>query len=279
MSRALCLSGGAARGAVQVKVIQHLMSTYDYDAVYGVSVGSVNGVMAVTGQLQEMEAVWRDLDGLRGFMKFDPSMRNAGAFNMEPLRHKLRDYARLELVQVPFYVGITSLQTGQYFNYAHSDMKYDSQLVSAVLGSASMPMIMHAQSVPVPRPKRRGYRRQLCVDGGVRNTVPALESVFDEVHVALCSPLEPHLRVQRSWQPEGILQRPRQVLGRVFEIMRADTLEADLKLLQACSRSPLKVWAPNRMDSGLLDADPDTIRALIELGQETVARGPVLIGG
>lgn len=275
MTRALCLAGGAARGAVQVPVIQHLMKNNRYDAIYGVSVGSLNGAIAAQGHADSLSEIWSGIDGLRDFMNFEPRMRKAGIFDTEPLQRIVERKIRLDQIKTEFLAGIVSLSSGEYFNYSTRDMKRNKHLWGAVLASSAMPLIMHTRPVMVPRKNGKGYREILCVDGGTRNSLPQLDRSYDEIHVVLCSPFDRAKQVPKGWEPEGLFKTATSVISRVFEIMRDDTLDSDLELLRAHSELPLKIWAPSDYTSTLLDAKQETIQARIRMGHRMVREGPV----
>ena len=60
--RVLIMSGGGAKGAFQAGVIEQLnRQDWDPDAVAGISVGALNGVMVATGQSDNLIEIWQNL--------------------------------------------------------------------------------------------------------------------------------------------------------------------------------------------------------------------------
>ncbi|MFO7846797.1 MAG: patatin-like phospholipase family protein, partial [Balneolaceae bacterium] len=60
--RVLIMSGGGSKGAFQAGVIEQLSKQgWKPDAVAGISVGALNGVMVATGKAGELVSIWKDL--------------------------------------------------------------------------------------------------------------------------------------------------------------------------------------------------------------------------
>ena len=60
--RVLIMSGGGSKGAFQAGVIEQLRKNgWEPDAVAGISVGALNGVMVATGKSNELVPVWSAL--------------------------------------------------------------------------------------------------------------------------------------------------------------------------------------------------------------------------
>ncbi len=67
--RSLVLSGGAFRGAAQLPVIERLMQQHEYNYIYGVSVGAINGAMVAQEKVLELRRMWENIDSIGGFLK------------------------------------------------------------------------------------------------------------------------------------------------------------------------------------------------------------------
>lgn len=60
--RVLILSGGGSKEAFQAGVIDNLIKDgWMPDAVAGISVGALNGLMVATGQADKLVPIWEDL--------------------------------------------------------------------------------------------------------------------------------------------------------------------------------------------------------------------------
>ena len=142
MSRALLLSGGAFRGAVQVPVIEELCSRNYYDAIYGVSVGSINGAMAAQDELDKLREIWDTVDGVGSFLRPKWYWPFKGYYDMTPLRTKLEKYLSLDRVKIRYRAGVVSGTTGEYFNLKAEDMLLDREYHDAVQASSCQAGIM-----------------------------------------------------------------------------------------------------------------------------------------
>lgn len=184
------LAGGGARGAVQVGMLQALVSRgIRADRVYGASVGAVNGagyagLPTATGVAQ-LEEVWR---AVRGEDVFPPGRVPAPLrfFQVRPSVHgneglrRVIDSAlvfrRLEDAQVPLAVVATSLTDGQARWFERGPA------VEALLASAAIPALLPPVEVD----------GELLMDGGVVDNVPIGRAIADgcrRIFVLLCGPL------------------------------------------------------------------------------------------
>ena len=105
--RALLLSGGAFRGAVQIPIIEKLFEQYQYDAIYGVSVGSLNGSMLAQYDLYELRKIWDNVNGIKDFLKLQWYWPFNGLYSMKPLRKIIENTLTLKKINIPFYAGLS----------------------------------------------------------------------------------------------------------------------------------------------------------------------------
>ena len=190
---AFVLAGGGSRGAVQVGMLEELVSRgISADRVFGASVGAINGA-AYAGDptlegVQRMADIWRAVTGAEIFPRgtFDGPwaflQKRAAVHANTGLRKIIEDgvdFENLEDAQVPVEVVTTSLTDGRERWLTHGPA------VEAILASSAIPSIFPPVTID----------GDLLVDGGVVNNVPisrALAAGCDRIYVLLCGPLHYH---------------------------------------------------------------------------------------
>jgi len=162
MKTALLLSGGGARGIVQAGMIQAFHDLgLQYDMLFGVSVGSLNGAMLHAGMVDEMIQLWmsvknKDVYSWAPWKLFTPE---ACLYDNRPMRENLRkrlDIAKLKANPKPFFVATTRI-SGMYAAQKHlnSPMWHASWLED---------FLMESTACPIAFPPLNGF-----VDGGILN--------------------------------------------------------------------------------------------------------------
>jgi NTE family protein len=190
---AFVLAGGGSRGAVQVGMLQELISRgIRADRVFGASVGAINGASYAGNPTMEgienMAAIWRGIKGTDIFPRgtFDGPwaffQKRAAVHANTGLRRIIEagiDYENLNDAVIPIEVVTTSLTDGRERWITHGPA------VDAVLASSAIPSIFPPVTI----------EGDVLVDGGVVNNVPisrALAAGCDRVYVLLCGPLHYH---------------------------------------------------------------------------------------
>lgn len=295
----LVLAGGGWRGGVQYWVIRHLVDNFDYAAIYGVSVGSVNGVMAAMGKMEELLEFWQAIDGLKGFLRTrwlyaigwvlgivnllkKLGVRIIGGFySMEPLKEKLTDYVHLEELKTPFVAGVISFNSGKYYNLDSRDVEKDHRLVNTILGSACMAPYMQPPLMQL----ERGGERELAWDGGGKNIFPI---PFEEIaaaraegkkvviHAVGCTPMD---RVEQVSSRD--VDDPLEMSLRAVEIMLDEIFDGDFTQMREAvgPEGEVLYWLPSFDTGATFDADKATIQARLAEGQAMWDRGPKRLKG
>jgi predicted patatin/cPLA2 family phospholipase len=263
MKRALVLSGGAFRGAVQVPVLEELIKQHEYDAVYGVSVGAINGVMFAQKSILELRKLWEDIDGINGFLRmtlwpFD------GVYSMAPLRSKLEEFVSLKKLKIPFTAGIVSLTNKNYYNLHSVDMQHDIQLWDAVQASASIAGIMKSVTIELEG------KLHVCADGGHRQITPTPGGMWDFIDVVSCTPLDRAVdRSPKTWNTLNLAMRG-------LEILEDEVFDKDYPDLgkHLSPKGILSVYAPKEPVGGPFEANREMIQERFRLGREAL-RSPI----
>ena len=190
---ALVMSGGGARGAFEVGVVDYLVHDrgLDFQVITGVSVGALNAAMMaqadgpdeLSDQLEALKDVYfgirsyRDVFLKRGIARLlelpadlDHLLSGLGSnaiYDPAPLKRLIDrhlDGARLRASQRDLRVGVVSLDRGDYRS-VRSD---DPQIKDFVLASTAIPWVFPPVKV----------RDERYIDGGTRNVAP-LGDAFD----------------------------------------------------------------------------------------------------
>ena len=184
----LVLSGGGTKGAFQVGAEQVLREEggFQWERIFGVSVGALNGLLLAQGGYQRLLEIWRTIRQEDVYRKVSwpviawrlAVLRKAGIYDASALRQTIEKYAAGHPFRIPLYVGRVSLLSGAY-DLVSSD---SPDILDAVWHSATMPLIWE--------PIGEGA----WVDGGLRNVTPlgdAIDIGPGTLVVVNCSPDPP----------------------------------------------------------------------------------------
>lgn len=227
--KALVLSGGGSKGAYQAGALCHLLGERQtsYDALCGVSVGSLNAAFLAqyqAGEEQvasiELSRLWESLDDSKVYKSWCffgrlAALWKTSLYNSEPLQKLVRsslDMKRVRASKKLLRVGAVGLSSGRF-------KLFDEQYVdvpSAVLASAAFPGML----CPIE------LEGELWTDGGVREITPlkaAIDLGATEIDVVVCSPENPPMRIPGS--PSTLT-----VAERSIDLMGDEILSNDLKV-------------------------------------------------
>lgn len=184
----LVLSGGGTKGAFQVGAEQVLREEggFEWERIFGISVGALNGALLAQGEYQRLLDVWRTIRQEDVYRKvWWPVIawrlavsRKTGIYDAGALRKTIEKHVAGRPFRIPLYVGRVSLTSGAY-EIVSSDAP---DILDAIGHSATMPVIWE----PIGK--------AAWVDGGLRNVTPlgdALDLDPTALVVINCSPDEP----------------------------------------------------------------------------------------
>ncbi|MGH7521382.1 MAG: patatin-like phospholipase family protein [Gemmatimonadales bacterium] len=219
----LVLSGGGAKGAFQVGAEQVLREEggFEWERIFGVSVGALNGALLAQREYARLLEVWRTVRREDLYRKpwwlWIPwrlvILRKAGIYDNTPLRATIQKRIAGRPFLVPLHVGRVSLVSGAYES-VRSDQSTEPEMLDAIWQSATMAVIWE----PIgPR---------ALVDGSLRNVTPlgdALDLGATELIVLNCTPDQPDF----APRPRDILDAARRSLMDITinEIMVDDVRE------------------------------------------------------
>lgn len=303
---ALVLSGGGAKGAFQVGVLDELISNRGVDAsiIAGVSTGAIQALAAAQDDIPGLLAQWLSIRGnssiylKRGLGVAGGLLGQDAIYNARPLKRLLEDFAddeKLVATGKKLLLGVVNLGTGEY----RSIHENTPAIHNWVYASSAMPFFFD----PLTTVDANGVKEQ-WVDGGVRDVTPLSEAM--------------------KWNPDGIIvvqtsPRPRPDTPKLYpnlikialravdilqgEVSRNDTANAalindliaareaqyrvllqqgisgqaaaeilrplDLKLSRY-NFAPIRMIEPDEEYSETLDFDPENIRRAIDAGRRKV---------
>lgn len=282
MKRVLLLSGGAFKGAVQLRSIRRVLAEVGMpDEIRGTSVGAVNGAMVASGRIDELESIWRDLDdphpldGVRGFLRATP-LSKGGFWSLDPLGDMI-DARRVtwDRLLCRFGVGVWLPETDRHVVVRWSkDGPIGAQhrwtLRDGVTASAAIAGLF--AGIPVIYAGRHHF----AADGGHEHVLPpppAELGAGDLVDAIACHPVTPGVIVREGSEVDGRIER----LVWAADKATHAPLRGDVANLRTLARVGVhvRVWAPSRDPRGMLDASRETIAyRLDDLGAE-IADAPV----
>lgn len=304
---AVVMSGGGAKGAFQVGVLDELIVRRGVrvDAFAGVSTGAIQALGGAQDDVPGLVEAWLALRGNRDVYRdrggvIGGLLGNSSLYDASPIRARIRafaDEAKLRASGRKLLLGVVNLTTGAFRSVDEST----PGIANWVYASAAVPVFFQ----PLTTRAADGQEEQ-WVDGGVRNVTPldaALELSPRAVLVVLASPPDPAAaRPKRYGNIISIGLRSVSILQ--SEVVANDTKNAGLindllaareKQARLLARSglppaataaalapldaelaryrfaPIRVLAPETEVSDTLEFDPARIRAGIEAGRRAVA--------
>jgi len=157
-SVAVVLSGGGARGAIEVGVLQALDEhNIKVKAIAGTSIGAIVGVFYSAGITPlEMKKI---MESQRFIKLFHFAWSKKGLLSMSELLKMFKKYEvgeSFESLKIPFYACASNLEKGK------EDIFHTGNLHQAVVASASIPLLFEPAII-------NGYH---YIDGGLYNNFP-----------------------------------------------------------------------------------------------------------
>jgi NTE family protein len=305
---ALVLSGGGAKGAFQVGVLDELITNrgVKVDIVVGVSTGSLQALGTAQGDVPGMVAEWLAIKGdkdiyKKRFLPLIGGLFGADAiYDATPLRKVLDRYAdeaKLKASGIKMLLGVVNLGTGQF-------RTIDEQvpdIANWVYASCAVPVFFD----PLVTQAADGTKEQ-WVDGGVRDVTPlgaALDLDPRAVLVVRASPRPkpgpvrtfPNL-IKIGLRAVDILQSEVSANDLANATMINDLLAARAAQAKALTDAgvgpgtaaavlkpfddeilkyhfvPIRVIEPDKEYSETLEFDPAKIREAIAAGRDAVTR-------
>jgi NTE family protein len=171
---AIVLSGGGARGAFQVGVMDALINErgVNFDIFAGVSTGAIQALGGAMNDMPGLVQQWMTISGNKDIYKKRP-LGAAGAvfgadsmFDAKPIRERLKAYAdpaKLKAAKKQLRISAVNLQTGQAQDFTEKT----PDLGEWVYASSAQPPFFQ----PFKKKNAAGVTEQ-WVDGGVRNVTP-----------------------------------------------------------------------------------------------------------
>lgn len=246
MKRALLLPGGGARGVIQLGMIYAYMNqkgwTNPYDALYGTSVGALNGILLHQGQFDQLLDLWRNIKNSKVYNWNPLKMMGHGAAlaSSKPLIKLIEKYLDSDLLKKNpkhFYVSATCIYPLQ----AETRMVPCTETGKWILASASAPLAFPTQFL---------YGKQYTDGGMTRNysIQKAIADGYDDIVVLCPSALEE--KPVRNWFDMLELQ---------MSVQSAIQYSDEVELTSLLNRIPhtvtLTIYKPNTVDLGMLDFD------------------------
>jgi NTE family protein len=305
---AMVLSGGGAKGAFQVGVLDELVTRRGVriDIVAGVSTGAIQALAVAQDDIPGLVSVWRALRGNRDIYKERPLGIAGGIlgadsiYDAKPLRILLKafaDEAKLRASGRKLLLGVVNLGTGQYRTIDENVPGIDNW----VYASCAMPVFFD----PLVTQGPDGTREQ-WVDGGVRNVTPLADALDFNPRGVIAVRASPKPGVGRvrtfgnlikiGLRAVDILQAEVSINDTANATLINDIIAAREAQLRALERegirgdraarilrpldlqiaqyrfAPIRIIEPEREFSDTLEFDPAKIDQAIEAGRAAVAR-------
>lgn len=240
MKRALVLSGGSIKGAFQAGAISEILQAkFVPDAIYGVSVGSLNGAFLAdrAGRAvlkkkkphwpaigRELEKFWKNkiksfkaIGEKRGkgnllfrviFNEFD-GLIDTG--ELRKLVHDEVDEKNLRSSPAGFSAGAVNLATGEFVN---ANLGFPD-IIDYVIASTAIPIVM-----PITM-----LAGQPLLDGGLRNVTPLKAAIDEGADEIICVVCQAEKVSGKNFDERNLLQ----LTDRIMDIATNEIVNNDLE--------------------------------------------------
>ena len=284
MSKILVLAGGSVKGAFQAGVMKAMMERgYQPDAVYGVSVGSLNaayfvnqlGMQALTGgpisftdASQDLWDFWetritspKSLSkpfnifqlGLTALRK-----KFKGLVDTQPLRNLLTEVLSIRNLYaspIDLKIGAVNIMDGTVY-YVDASEEY---FLDYLMASSAVPILM-------PVVKINGETRRSFLDGALRDVAPIKKAVDDGASHIVC--ISCHMEsIEGGHFDSGDLLA---LVDRVMDIAVNEILNADIKevMISKTTIDIQSIRPPQPLTIDIQKFNKMDIRRMLELGYQ-----------
>lgn len=279
--RALCLSGGGAKGAYQVGALKALSEIgRSWTSVHGISVGALNASWLAMlkpedqpGSIDGLIAIWNGIKtsndiyrpwgpfGLKYIMSMWKGSLNSGA----PLRElvkKMWDSQKAKESGVKLTVGCCSLTTTRYRAVSGDNPK----ILEYILASSHLPLVFEPLLID----------DEVWVDGGLRHQIPILEAIKenpDEIDIIITQPI---INYETAKCPNSDVKSAPQVSMRAANIFSdqiyfEDCMAIVRLIINKGTKHHIKVnfYYPSRIpEIDSMNFDGTSIQKIIQMGYE-----------
>jgi len=195
----VCLSGGVARGAAHIGVLQALLEKgFNIKAISGASAGALVGLFFASGYKPlEMLSILKSINWFTTF-----TIGKGGILGFKKAFKIIRDYIPYkDIKDFPIYyvASVLDLFSG---NILHLD---EGDPASVALGSCALPFVFEPVS----------YKNMLLVDGGIIDNLPVspLKTKYKDLKI-VCSDIMPSVLVKENLGVFGNLLRATFLIAR-----------------------------------------------------------------
>lgn len=200
--RALILSGGAFRTAVQLPIIERLNIQHEYDLIHGDSAGSLNGVMLAQDKLTKLRNMWESINDITSFLTPRWLWPFNGLYSMKPMRRRIERLIDLADIKTPFATGVISLTDKQYYSLQTTEMTTNKELWDAIEASCAIYGLMVSPELIINNQVHLGS------DGAFSDEPTPLRKQFTHIDLVTCIPYSHTTKAARNIQ--GIRARSSQ---------------------------------------------------------------------
>lgn len=277
--RGLVLSGGGAKGAFQLGVLEYLheKGKLDFDIICGVSVGALNATMVAQDEFERLKELWLGIKGNEDIYKkyswLSVILGKKDSLNdNKPLKELIGRYVDRNKIIENFTnkgkilkIGVVSFTTGEYKAISPTH----SSFLQMLLASTTIPIMFKPINITA-------NDRQM-VDGGVRNITPlkdAIDEGAEEIVVVLASPRKTMLGKSEYGNLLEVVVRTFDILTNevyITDIENCEWYNVHLKDDGVHRYVDLKIIEPAEFFMDTLEFRPEAIRKAIEIGKQTAA--------
>lgn len=285
MKRALVLSGGSIKGSFQAGAISEVLNSgWTPDAIYGTSVGSLNGGFlaeragraVVNGDDPDWPQIGNELinfwqDNITGFDKIGKKLSEKeiiidalfekydGLIDTKPLQRLVKKELKFEYLNktpIEFFACAVNIIDGKTI---YANPKNEMKILDYIIASTAIPIVM-----PITYIGNGG--RKAFVDGGIKEVAPLRKAVKDGYEEIICIACDEIELSGVKFNEKNILY----LVERLMQIVTNELLNNDLDILEGMSNIQIKVIRPEvSLGIEMEHFTSEHIKAAIEVGRLT----------
>ncbi|MBU1111255.1 MAG: patatin-like phospholipase family protein [archaeon] len=252
----LILSGGGAKGAIQVGALKVILNKIKPDYIIGTSIGAVNGAFISTGtSIEELEKIWlnvkkRNLLSFNFGLLFRFYISESLYTNKKWYKWLNKQFGNQTFAKckIPLYINATKLQNGKEVFF------HRGSLVDAIMASTALPPVLPPYDI-------NGTR---YIDGGISSNIATAEVIKLKSEQIII------INLAYSGKPEHYEKGIFHLAYHALDLMSYHSFKKDLELCQLRKGSKKKnivIIEPNHAFN-VLDTDLSQIPRMIKEGEK-----------
>jgi len=252
----LILSGGGAKGAIQVGALKVILNKIKPDHIVGTSIGALNGAFVATGtSIEELEQIWLNVKK-KDLLSFNFELLYKFYFSESFYTNKRLykwltkhfENKKFSKCKIPLYINATRLQDGKEIFF------HKGSIIDAVMASTAIPPTLPPYDI-------NGTK---YIDGGVSSFIATEEAIKLKSEQVII------VNLAYSGKPEHYEKGLFNIAHHAIDLISYNSLKKDIELCQGtklCKKRNIVLIEPNHAFN-VHPADFSDIPKMIKEGEK-----------